>query len=240
MSESRRDALGIADDLSTTAQHLGRRALGLPASIAEAQKSAGVLGTLRHRGWQRSVRAGRSVDRSGRPLPWWTYSAIRYLEPRLSPHIFFLEFGAGNSTLWLADQGMNGVSYEQDRNWLDNVAELLPNHPSGVAVRVWPDPSDMASVIEAQLAAPHTADEVLVIIDGPDREDLVRLVANIATGATVLFDNSDRPEYQAVLGDLALDYLEIEFWGLTPGYIEESCTSLLIPKNNTWILQRRT
>lgn len=38
---------------------------------------------LRSRGWFRSFSAKRSVDSTGKPIPWWSYGVIDFVEERL-------------------------------------------------------------------------------------------------------------------------------------------------------------
>src|ERR1035437_68449 len=54
------------------------RARALP--VREARPASRLLSTLRENGWHRSVRSHASVGVDAHPLPWWTYSATRWLE----------------------------------------------------------------------------------------------------------------------------------------------------------------
>ena len=57
--------------------------------------------------------------------PWWPYDAINKVEELLRNDIRAIEFGAGNSTLWLANRVLHLTSIEDDHNWYLRVAEML-------------------------------------------------------------------------------------------------------------------
>jgi hypothetical protein len=53
-------------------------------------------------GWFESFKSSEPIDADLKPVPWFTYSAIDFLKERLSNDLNILEFGSGNSTLFLA------------------------------------------------------------------------------------------------------------------------------------------
>lgn len=71
-------------------------------------------------GWIESVRCGEALDSNG-PVPWFTYSATRYLSSIVQSNYRVLEFGAGNSTLWWAERVSEVITVEHDPNWADKV-----------------------------------------------------------------------------------------------------------------------
>ena len=48
-------------------------------------------------GWLESAEAKLAL-RGGKPIPWFTYAAIHFLERELSPDLALFEYGAGQST----------------------------------------------------------------------------------------------------------------------------------------------
>jgi predicted O-methyltransferase YrrM len=49
--------------------------------------------------------------------PWWTFSLVARVERILRPNMRVLEFGSGQSTLWLAERVGTVVSIESDAAW---------------------------------------------------------------------------------------------------------------------------
>jgi len=78
-------------------------------------------------GWIQSVRRGQAVDSQGF-VPWFTYSATKYLTKIVQDDSRVFEFGAGNSTLWWASRASEVVSVEHDPTWADQLINRnLPN-----------------------------------------------------------------------------------------------------------------
>jgi hypothetical protein len=77
-------------------------------------------------GWFRSFEEGAAVDRDGKPLPWYTYPAIEFLQARVRPEMVIFEYGCGNSTLWWAKRVAEVVSVEHDGEWYRRVAARVP------------------------------------------------------------------------------------------------------------------
>jgi hypothetical protein len=59
-----------------------------------------IKGPLHDHGWFRSFEEHASVDLNGNPVPFLTYSAVKFLERRIHPEISVFEYGSGASTLW--------------------------------------------------------------------------------------------------------------------------------------------
>lgn len=89
-----------------TAIRLPLRALGIEGAVHASGR------VLREEGWLRSYREGVPVRRSGEPIPWYTYSAIAFLDERLPGDATVFEFGAGYSTLWYAARCSRVVAVE--------------------------------------------------------------------------------------------------------------------------------
>src|SRR5437016_5174452 len=83
----------------TVALPMGLRALEVVRlrGVFELSRAA-----LRSEGWSKSNRLGLPLAADGSPLPWYTYSAIHFLEPRLRDDLKVFEYGSGHSTLWYA------------------------------------------------------------------------------------------------------------------------------------------
>ena len=76
-------------------------------------------------GQARSVAERRPVDALGRPIPWYTYPAIEYLERLSLEGTRIFEFGCGNSTRYWCRRGASVTAVEHSRDWFDEVTDSL-------------------------------------------------------------------------------------------------------------------
>lgn len=74
----------------------------------------------------RGYLTGNVTDGAGKPIPWYTYPAVDFLEKLVRPEWSVFEYGAGNSTLWWRERCKRVTSVEHDREWTDF---LLKRHP---------------------------------------------------------------------------------------------------------------
>lgn len=121
-----------------------------------------------------------------RPEPWIGQEAKRYFRELLKPYMTVLEFGAGGSTLWMADKVKEIISVENDAAWLDAVkGKLLKN----VTLYYWnePQPPEFEQLFD------------LVFIDGEPVERranwIKALPRLVKPQGIVVLDNANREEY---------------------------------------------
>jgi hypothetical protein len=82
-------------------------------------RNVNILAT--EQGQWRSIVAGTSVDRHGRPLPWYTYPAIEFLDTLELSDCRVFEYGAGNSSLYWAARARTVTSVEDNPRWHEQV-----------------------------------------------------------------------------------------------------------------------
>ncbi len=184
-------------------------------------------------GWLESAVRREPVDRDGRPLPWWTYGAIRFLGPRLQPSMRVFEYGSGNSTLWLAERVGAVVSVEHDRAWQERVAARAPANVTCRWVPLggrYPESVLEWNTDSVAPAAPFD----LVIIDGRRRAECTpHAVRALAPAGVILFDNTDRVRYRQALRALAeAGFRRLDFFGLGPVNASAEQTSILYRPDN--------
>jgi len=100
-------------------------------------------------GWPRSTRLGEPVDAQGMPIPWMTYPAVAFLEPRLRSSFRVFEYGSGNSTFWWAARVGYVESCEHDSDWVSRLQERLPDNVRLRHVPLEPDGQYRRAAIEA-------------------------------------------------------------------------------------------
>lgn len=61
-----------------------------------------------------SVKLQKPIDRSGNPMPWFTYPAIEYLDSLDLSKANVFEWGSGNSTAYLASRCSSIESVQSD------------------------------------------------------------------------------------------------------------------------------
>lgn len=120
-----------------------------------------------------------------RPVaPLIPHGARRAVAALLTPKSRVVEFGAGNSTRWLAARVGALTSFETDEGWFRFVAARLPKR-DGVAVVFW-DGKDFSVVAGAEGVD-------LWIVDGVNRVACIEFaLRHIHPGAALYLDNSDK------------------------------------------------
>jgi len=145
-------------------------------------------GALKEDGWFRSVCENAPVDAAGQPIPWISYPALHFLETRTRPDMEVFEFGSGYSTLWWATRVKKVIACESDAGWHAQVQKLAPKNVELVLSAIDEYPGIIAR-------RPEAFD--VVVIDGGDRVRAAEsAVAALNRSGVILWDNTDRPEYQ--------------------------------------------
>jgi predicted O-methyltransferase YrrM len=118
-------------------------------------------------------------------LPWLSFRVIRRLEQVLTPDAKVLEFGSGNSSLWLAERCGLLVTIDNDPEWHQWLAARLRSENVKARLRVKRD--DYLNVDDYP-------DEFfdLVIVDGRWRDlSAERALRKVKPGGYIYIDNTD-------------------------------------------------
>lgn len=166
---------------------------------------------MRERGWFESFRSKETIDSRHRCIPWYTYPAIEFLEPRLTKEMELFEYGCGNSTIWYAKKVRSVISVEHDQEWFDTISQSLPRN---------------AELVRVDLEGEQYASEILrygqrfdiVVIDGRDRIACVKFAIRcLKEDGILIFDNSERTRYSEAFAFLASHgYKKLDFVGIGP------------------------
>ncbi len=65
-----------------------------------------------------------------RPVPWFTYGAIDFIDYQIPPSVRVLELGGGGSTLFWLQKGATVVTIESDVNWLTVLEREIGTPPN--------------------------------------------------------------------------------------------------------------
>jgi hypothetical protein len=175
------------------------------------------LNTLLTSGWVNSAMHGRPMNAKGDAIPWFTYPAIDFLEPRVKRSWNVLEWGCGQSTLWWAARVNHVISIEHDAAWH---ASIAGDAPANATIELIENPS---AYVDAP-AGPFDA----IVIDGEDRNACARVaVQRVKLDGIIVFDNSDRKMYRDGMVFLRdSGWKRLDFFGLLPTYLYRTCTSI--------------
>ena len=183
--------------------------------------------TLKDSGWFKSYHSKRSVDADGAALPWYTYSFIAFLKPRIKNHFEVFEYGSGNSTKWYGARVHRILAVENDANWIEIMKPSLPPNASVLNRALGED------YIQAIGEIPDRSYHIIVV-DGRNRVKCTDYAAQFLTDDGVLIlDNSERPFYQKAKDIMAeRGFRRIDFYGMAPIVSHETCSSVFYRDNN--------
>ncbi|MFN4358643.1 class I SAM-dependent methyltransferase [Sphingopyxis alaskensis] len=166
--------------------------LGPMAKLTTLARQSDEYGWLR---WAASLFAIHNIDRMiALGLPWWNVAATRevaeYLRARPNARVF--EYGAGASTIWLAQRAASVVSVEHHAGWHRRLSGEVSRHSN---VRLDHRALDGDAYINAIDEAGGMFD--LIVVDGRRRNEcLARAIPRLSRGGIILFDDSGRNRYR--------------------------------------------
>lgn len=185
-------------------------------------------GYLEKSGWLRTMIEKKIVDADGSPVPWITYPARRFLEGRIRADMDVFEYGSGNSTLWWSNRVASVTSCEHDKEWYAEYLPKMTKNTSYLLRRV------KNSTLYADEIANYSGCFDILVIDGRDRVNCIKNgLGALKTGGVVIWDNSDRVEYEEGYEFLlSRGFKRLDFWGLGPVSTREWCTSVFYRREN--------
>jgi len=195
--------------------------VGVGASLQLA-----MTGALKQYGWFRSYNSKQSVDAEGNPLPWYTYSFIFFLKPRLKSHFEVFEYGSGNSTRWYAGLVKHVTAVEHDTSW---IALISPKLPANTTVMARPIGETYIDAVKTGNKQYH-----IIVVDGRNRVKCTAAAVDFLTPDGVLIlDNSERDWYQKAK-DLMHErgFRKLDFQGALPIISSESCSTVFYRDGN--------
>jgi hypothetical protein len=136
----------------------------------------GLLGT---------ITSGLPMDRSGNPIPWFTYPAIEYLNQFDVRDKKIFEYGCGQSTAYWRRRGSRVWAVEHDRAWF---AKMSSETSADRTIYFADTEEDYATAIER----PGSGFDI-VVIDGTFRTACVDpALAHLRPGGFIILDNAER------------------------------------------------
>ena len=178
-------------------------------------------------GHRKSFNTKKSINKDGKPIPWYTFPAIEYLNQFDFSNSIVFEYGAGYSTFYWSDKAKEVTSVECDKKWY----EIINNHHrDNLHLYLYEGGDEYINSINQ-----HADQYDIIIIDGIYRLScLEQAVNNHSEDGIIILDNSDwHPDCTQFLRDNR--YFEIDFSGLGP--INNYCWTTSIFIRHTTKLQ---
>ena len=163
----------------------------------------------------------KCIDRTGMPIPWYTYPAIEYLKQLDFSQKTVFEYGGGSSTLFWASRSRKVVCVEEDKGWADFVRDKCPSNAN---VRYVPDAVSYVSEIDRF----EEDFDVIVIDGGHSRYQCAQTAINrVKTGGMIILDNSDH-YFRTAKALRDANFIQIDMTGFGPIQGNTWTTSLFL------------
>jgi len=178
-----------------------------------------------------------AVDRNSKPICWFSYPAIDYLEALDFKNISVLEFGSGQSTLWWQERCLKISSFENDEKWFKHIHKFIHKKNSLNLVQNNKLTDQQLNIIKSERF------DVLIIDGSYDRFEALNLSINyLSEKGIVIIDNSegyytgkgqDKYGYFPMLKLMKeKKFCRIDFFGYAPGVIIPHSTSIFFKENS--------
>lgn len=185
------------------------------------------LNYLESSGWLNSLKVGKPIDGLLRPIPWYSYPAIEFIEDKLKGDFRIFEYGSGQSTLWYAERLKEVVSVEHNSDYFKT---LLENIPKNVNLLLRENPQEYAREI-------LNYDDCffdIIVIDGIERVECSKKCdRKLKEDGFIVFDNSDREANNSALQYLqSQGFKRLDFYGLVAVEKYKTCTSIFFKSDD--------
>ena len=175
------------------------------------------------------MQAEETVAADGSPIPWLTYPAIDFLANRITSGMTVFEYGSGNSTFWWSRRVSRLISCEHDKEWYASFQARMPANVTYLLRRA----KGGSTAYVDEITNYRDSIDVLVI-DGRQRVQCAyNGLAALRSDGIIVWDNSDREEYQAGFDFLfAHGFKTLDFWGMGALATRRWCTSIFYRPSN--------
>ena len=181
-----------------------------------------------------SIRA-KAVDKNNKPIPWYTYPCIDFLNTLSFEDKTILEFGSGQSSIWWSQKSLEVFSLEDNKHYFNELNKL---NIKNLNIKICD--TNLNELKKLNLCNNFFD---IIVVDGFDRylsfKNSLNLIKN---DGIFIFDNSEgyhepRDHYDnyPILKLMHHEgYSRIDFYGYAPGVIKKHCTSIF-HKSNSFI-----
>lgn len=159
-------------------------------------------------GHKKSYITKKALDKDNKPLPWFTFSAIEFIQSLDLSNIDVLEYGSGIGSAYWAKKSKSITSIESDPEWFKKVNKKTTKNQKILLMKT---KSDYVDAIKKQKKSFG-----MVIVDGIHRYDCTKAVISVVKPDTVIvLDNAEwYPKTTEMLRKNG--YKQIDFCGFGP------------------------
>lgn len=171
----------------------------------------------------------KPTNSKGEPIPWLSYSAIKFLDEKLDESMTVFEYGSGMSTFYLSRRTKETVSVENYKDWFDVVESQLSRN-SKIIYQELDDINSYANSIKGDRKYD------LIIIDGRERVECCKIATEyLNENGILIFDDGEREKYQEIYPFMQKkEFKHIKFYGLRPASSYFDSTVIFYKKNNVF------
>jgi len=173
----------------------------------------------------------RPIGPKGELVPWYSYSAIDYLNSFDLEGLSVLEYGGGNSSFWWAARCKQLTTVESEKDWHEVLLALGKDKPNL--------DFQLHTTKNSYLRALNSLRPNVVVIDGLYRSDCATQILNLNSSELeelqlVIFDNSNWfPAAISRLTNGLEEFQRVDFSGLGPIVSFPTTTSLFLRIRNS-------
>lgn len=185
-------------------------------------------GALNTRGWSKSRKEKLPVNSDSKPIAWYTYAALSFLQNRIPSGSDVFEYGMGYSTIWWSERVRSVTSVEHDEAWFRKLSEDLPDNAKAIL-------HEVATESYSSAVKEHGVVYDIIVVDGRRRIDcLSHVLPALASGGVIVFDNSEREKYRPGIEAFKAEneFRELDFSGMGPVTAVEWTTSIFYRDGN--------
>jgi hypothetical protein len=179
-------------------------------------------------GQYKTIKNWDSVDKNSKKIPWYTYSAIEYLNNIDFSKKSIFEYGSGNSSTYWSNKAKDIISIEHDKEWYEKVKLNLKVNQTLLLKGKNTEYEKSITLIDKKFD--------VIVIDGIRRVECIKIIEKYLDkeseeGCLVILDNSDRYKETSKYLREKLDMIEIDFHGFGPINCYTWTTSIFLSRN---------
>jgi hypothetical protein len=198
---------------------------------------------LKTSGWFKSSFKKKCLDKNGKAIPWWAYGATKFLENKIKSDLKVFEYGAGYSTLWLANKVADLTSIDDDQIWISLLKSKIPSNVNLIYSETENIKYGHRTFLPINQTKYKYSKEIdkfnkkfdIIIIDGVDRNNcIVEALKNLSSSGVIILDNLELSYLMTDAIDLIYKdgFKLLDFWGISPGVSHESGTGIFYKAEN--------
>ena len=197
--------------------------------------------------WINSSKMGISVDENFKPIPWYSFQAIEYLNSKLKKTDIIFEFGCGSSTLYFQSRVKKIISLETNENWFNIITTKIANEKKLLAsknlfkkdnVEIYLLKDGLENCEYENFAHNYSLKHQIkfdyIIIDSIKRQkSTINSINALSNNGTIILDDAERKHYQKIYEFLiSKNFNRESFLGIAPAQLKIKNTDFFTKKNS--------